>query len=125
MLSACAAPEIRPEVAVITSPIEDVWTTFIEVAKEHGYELDSVESSKHVIRASKDSTTVIGGTRDQYQKVPGSRRQQHHDVRVSMRPQSDQSTAIEIVYTLDKVPDEEAAFALLGEVRERLALQGR
>ena len=124
-LSACAAPEIQPELAVITSPIDDVWITFVEVAREHGYELESLEPSKHVLRAAKDATTVIGGTPDPHQRVPASRRKQHHDVRVSMRPRGEQSTAIEIVYTIDKVPDEEAGFALVGAVRERLGQQAR
>ena len=124
-LSACAAPEIRPELAVITSPIDDVWITFVEVAREQGFELESTEPSKHVFRAAKDATTVIGATHDPYQRTPGSRRQQHHDVKVSMQPRGERSTAIEIVYTIDKVPDEEAGFALIGAVRERLAQQGR
>ncbi len=124
-LSACATPEVRPELAVITSPIDDVWIAFVEVAKEYGYELESVDSSKHVFQATKDSTTVIGGTHDQYQRTPGSRRQQHHDMKVSMQPRGERSTAIEIVYTIDKVPDEEGGFALVGAVRERLGQQGR
>ena len=124
-LSACAAPEIRPELAVITSPIDDVWITFVEVAREQGFELESTDPSKHEFRAARDTTTVIGGTPDPYQRTPGSRRQQHHDVRVSMQPRGERSTAIEIVYTIDKVPDEEAGFALVGTVRERLAQQGR
>ncbi len=124
-LGACAAPEIRPELAVITFPVDDVWIAFVEVAREQGFELESTEPSKHVLRAAKDSTTVIGGTHDQYQRTPGSRRQQHHDVRVSMQPRGDRSTAIEIVYTIDKVPDEEGGFALVGAVRERLGQQGR
>ncbi len=124
-LGACAAPEIRPELAVITFAVDDVWITFVEVAREHGYELESVEPSKHVLRAAKDSTTVIGAIHDPNQRTPGSRRQQHHDVRVSMQPRGERSTAIEIVYTIDKVPDEEAGFALIGAVRERLGQQGR
>jgi hypothetical protein len=125
MLSACAAPEIRPELAVITSPIDDVWITFVEVAREQGFELESTEPSTHVLSAAKDATTVIGGTPDPHQRTPGSRRQQHHDVRVSMRPRGERSTTIEIVYTIDKVPDEVAGFALVGAVRERLGLQAR
>ena len=124
-LSACAAPEIRPELAVITFPVDDVWITFVEVAREQGFEIESTEPSKHVLRAAKDTTTVIGATHDPYQRTPGSRRQQHHDVRVSMQPRGERSTAIEIVYTVDKVPDEEAGFALIGAVRERLGQQGR
>ena len=124
-LAACAAPEVRPELALITSPIDDVWVAFVEVAKESGFELESLDLSKHVIKAAKDSTFVVGGTTDPYVRFGRATRKQHHDLRVSMRPRGDQSTAIEIAYTIDQVPDEEASFALLHAVRERLALQAR
>lgn len=124
-LFACAAPEVRPELAVINSPIDDVWVTFLEVVKEWGFEVESMESSKHEIRAAKETTTVVGGTTDPYQRFAGSRRQQHHDLKVSMHPRTEQSTTIEIGYSIDKVVDEEAAFALFNAVRERLGRGGR
>jgi hypothetical protein len=124
-LTACAAPEVRPELAVITSPIDDVWVAFVEVAKESGFELESLDLSKHVIKAVKDSTFVVGGSTDPYVRFGRATRIQHHSLMVSMRPRGDQSTAIEIAYSIDKVPDEEASFALLTAVRERLALQAR
>jgi len=123
-LASCAAPEVRPELAVITSPIDDVWVTFVQVAKQSGFEIESMEPSTHLIRAGKDTATRLRGAPDPYQRTPTATQQQHHDLRVSMRPRGDQSTAIEIVYTIDKVPDEEATFALLSAVRERLALEG-
>ncbi len=124
-MTACAAPEVRPELAVITSPIDDVWVTFVEVAKESGFELESMDSSKRVIKGAKDSTFVIGGRTDPYVRFGKATRMQHHGLMVSMRPRGDQSTAIEIAYSIDKVPDEDASFALLRAVRERLALQAR
>ena len=124
-LIACAAPEVRPELAVLTSPIDEVWIAFVEVAKESGFELESMDSSKHVIKAVKDSTFVVGGTTDPYVRFGRSTRILHHNLRVSMHTRGDQSTAIEIAYSIDKVPDEEASFALLTAVRERLALQAR
>ncbi len=124
-LIACAAPEVRPELAVITSPIDDVWVAFVEVAKESGFELESMDSSKRVIKAAKDSTFVVGGTTDPYVRFGRATRMQHHALMVSMRPRGDQSTTIEIAYSIDKVPDEEASFALLRAVRERLAQQAR
>ena len=42
-----------------------------------------------------------------------------------MHPRGDQSTAVAIVYTINKVPDVEATFALLSAVRERLAPEAR
>jgi len=129
MLSACATPEVRPELAVINSPIDEVWVAFLEIVKESRFEIESTEPSKHVIKAEKDSAYTVGGSfggpSDPYVKFGRSKRVQHHDLRVSMRPRGDQSTAVEIAYTIDKVPDEEASFALLSVVRERLALQGR
>jgi hypothetical protein len=124
-LTGCATPEVRPELAVITFPIDDVWVTFVQVVKEWRFELQSIESSTHVITAVKDTTTVVGATRDAYQRFAGATRPQHHDLRVSMQPRGDKSTAIEIRYTIDKLPDEDAGFALINAVRERLALEGR
>ena len=124
-LTGCATPEVRPELAVITFPIDDVWVTFVQVVKEWGFELELIESSTHVITAVKDTSTVVGATRDAYQRFAGAKRLQHHDLRVSMQPRGDKSTAIEIRYTTDKVQDEDAGFALLNAVRERLAQEGR
>ena len=124
-LAACAAPEVRPELAVITSPIDDVWVAFVQVVKEWGFEIESTESSTHLIRAGKDTVTRLRGAPDPYQRTPRATQQQHHDLRVSMHPRSDQSTAVEIAYTTDKVPDEEASFALLRAVQERLAQESR
>ncbi len=123
-LFACAAPQVRPELAVINSPIDDVWVTFVEVVREWGFEIESMEPSKHEITATKDTTTVIAGASDPSQRFAASKRQQRHDLKISMRSRGDQSTAIEIRYTTDKVADEEAAFALFNFVRERLALKG-
>jgi len=46
-------------------------------------------------------------------------------LRASMKPRGDQSTMVEIVYTIDKVPDHEASFALINAVRDRLARSSR
>lgn len=120
-LTACATPAVRPELAVITSPIDDVWVTFVEVAKEWGFEPESVEPSKWVLKAAKETTDAVGRRADEYQRFGSVTRKQHHDLRVSMHPRDDQSTVIEIAYLIDRIPDEEASFALLNAVRERLA----
>jgi hypothetical protein len=125
MLSACATPEVRPELAVITSPVDDVWVMFVEVAKESGFEFTVADPSRRVIKAAKDSTFVIGGAPDPMGRFGKAVRQQHHELKVSMRPRDDLSTAIEIAYTIDQVPDEDAGFAVLNTVRERIALQAR
>jgi hypothetical protein len=124
-LAGCAAPEVRPELAVITSPIDDVWVAFVQLTKESGFEIESAESSRHLIIAGKDTTALLRGAPDPYQRTPRATQKQHHDLRVSMHPRGDQSTAVEITYTIDKVPDEDAGFALLNAVRERLALEAR
>ena len=105
MLAGCAAPEVRPELAVITSPIDDVWVAFVEVTKQSGFEIESTEPSTHLIRAGKDTAIRLRGAPDIYQRTPLTTQKQHHDLRVSMRPRSDRSTAVEIVYTIDKVAD--------------------
>ncbi|MGH7409945.1 MAG: hypothetical protein ACREJ6_02630, partial [Candidatus Methylomirabilis sp.] len=119
-LIGCAAPEVRPEWGVINFPVEEVWQTFVELTKEWDYTLEAVDSSKHVIKAAKQSTSVIGTTVSSYERFGKATREQHHVLRVSMKPRGDQSTLIEIVYLIDKVPDEEAGFALLNAVRDRL-----
>ena len=124
-LAACAAPEVRPELAVITSPIDDVWVAFVQVVKEWGFEIESTEPSTHLIRAEKDTATRLRGAPDPYQRTPTATQRQHHDLRVSMRPRGEQTTAVEIVYSIDKVSDVDASFALLSAVRERLALESR
>ena len=95
-LAACAAPEVRPELAVITSPIDDVWVAFVQVAKQSGFEIESTEPSTHLIRAGKDTATRLRGAPDPYQRTPTATQKQHHDLRVSMRPRGDQSTAVAI-----------------------------
>ena len=124
-VSACATPEIRPEWGIINAPINEVWSTFVEVARQWEFELDTVDSSRHLIRGGKESSTVIGGQVDPYARFGKSTRVQVHVLRASMKPRGDQSTMVEIVYTIDKVPDHEASFALINAVRDRLTRSGR
>ena len=124
-LIACAAPEIRPEVAVMNFPVDEVWQTFVEFTKEWGFELETVDASRHLVRAGKVSTSVIAGSVDSTQRFGQSTRTQVHTLRASMKPRGDQSTVIEIVYVIDKVADEEASFTLLNAVRDRLARKDR
>jgi hypothetical protein len=120
-LAACAAPEVRPEWGIVNAPIDDVWYTFVDVAKRWEFELDTVDPSRRVIRGGKESSTVIGGTADPSQRFGKATRTQVHVLRASMKPRGEDSTLIEIVYTIDKVPDEEAGFAMINAVRDRLA----
>ena len=124
-LIACAAPEVRPEWGVINFPVEEVWQTFVELTKEWDFTLEAVDSSKHVIKAAKQSTSVIGASVSSYERFGKAPREQLHVLKVSMKPRGDQSTLIEIVYVVDKVPDEEAGFTLLNAVRDRLARRNR
>ena len=124
-LIACAAPEVRPEWGVISSPIDEVLETFLEVTKQWGFALETVDTSTYLIRGTRDSTTVIGGSVDPYQRFGKATRQEFHIMRAQMSPRGDQSTVIEIIYLIDKVPDAEAGFALLNAVRERLAARNR
>ncbi|MGH7427186.1 MAG: hypothetical protein ACREJ4_02295 [Candidatus Methylomirabilaceae bacterium] len=119
-LTACAAPQFRPEWGIINAPIEDVWPTVVEVAKQWEFELDTIDSSRHLIRGGKESNTVIGGQVDPSQRFGKATRTQVHVLRASMKPRGEESTVIEVVYTIDKVPDEEASFALINTVRHRL-----
>lgn len=125
ILIACAAPEVRPEWGTISSPIDEVLEAFLEVTKQWGFDLETVDTSKYLIRGTRDSTVVIGGSVDPYQRFGKATRQEFHIMRAQMRPRGDQSTIIEIIYLIDKVPDPEAGFALLNAVRERLAARNR
>ena len=68
---------------------------------------------------------MIGGSADPYQRFGKATRQEFHVMRAQMRPRGDQSTIIEIIYLIDKIPDAEAGFALLNAVRDRLAARDR
>jgi len=124
-LISCAAPEVRPEWGVINFSVEEVWQTFVEVVKEWDFTLDAVDPSTHALRAGKVSTSVIGTSVSSYERFGKATREQQHVLRASMKPRGDQSTVVEIVYFIDKVPDEEASFVLLNAVRDRLARRGR
>ena len=124
-LIACAAPEVRPELGVMTSSIDEVWEAFVEVTKQWGFVFEIADSSKYLLRGTRDSTTVIGGSVSPYERFGKATRQEFHIMSAQMRPRGDQSTIIEIVYLIDKIPDEEAGFALLNAVRERLAARNR
>jgi hypothetical protein len=124
-LIACTAPEIRPELGVMTSSIDEVWEAFVEVTKQWGFVFEIADSSKYLLRGTRDSTTVIGGSVSPYERFGKATRQEFHIMRVQMSPRGDQSTVIEIIYLIDKIPDAEAGFALLNAVRERLAARNR
>ena len=124
-LIACAAPEVRPEWGMISSPIDEVLEAFLDVTKQWGFALETVDTSKYLIRGTRDSTTVIGGSVSPYERFGKATRQEFHVLRAQMRPRGDQSTIIEIIYLIDKIPDAEAGFALLNAVRERLAARNR
>ena len=124
-LIACAAPEVRPEWGMISYPIDEVLEAFLEVTKQWGFDLETVDTSKYLIRGTRDSTRVIGGSVDPYQRFGKATRQEFHVMRAQMRPRGDQSTIIEIIYLIDKIPDEQSGFAMLNAVRERLAARNR
>ncbi len=120
-LTACAAPEVRPEWGIINAPIDEVWTSFVDIARQWEFQLDTVDSSRHLIRGGKESSTVIGGSTDPYQRFGKATRTQVHVLRASMKPRGDESTVVEIIYLIDKIQDDEASFALITAVRDRLA----
>ena len=124
-LIACAAPEVRPEWGMISYPIDEVLEAFLEVTKQWGFALETVDTSTYLIRGTRDSTTVIGGSVDPYQRFGKATRQEFHVMRAQMSPRGDQLTVIEIIYLIDKIPDAEAGFALLNAVRDRLAVRNR
>jgi len=124
-LIACAAPEIRPELGVMTSSIDEVWEAFVAVTKQWGFVFEIADSSKYLFRGTRDSTTVIGGSVSPSERFGKATRQEFHVLRAQMRPRGDQSTIIEIIYLIDKIPDAEAGFALLNAVRDRLAARNR
>jgi len=124
-LVGCATPRIRPETAVVPFPIEDVWVTALEVARDWEFKLDTIDLPQRFVAASKESTTVVGGSVDPYQRFGRATRSQLHDLRVSMHPRGDRSTVVEIVYVIDKVVDEEATFGVLNAIRDRLARSSR
>jgi hypothetical protein len=124
-LIACAAPEVRPELGVMTSSIDEVWEAFVEVTKQWGFVFEIADSSKYLLSGTRDSTTVIGGSVSPYERFGKATRQEFHIMRAQMSPRGDQSTVIEIIYLIDKIPDAEAGFALLNAVRERLAARNR
>ena len=107
-LIACAAPEVRPEWGMISYPIDEVLEAFLEVTKQWGFALETVDTSTYLIRGTRDSTTVIGGSADPYQRFGKATRQEFHVMRAQMRPRGDQSTIIEIIYLIDKIPDEQS-----------------
>ena len=124
-LIACAAPEVRPEWGTISYPIDEVLEAFLEVTKQWGFVLETVDTSTYLIRGTRDSSTVISGSVSPYERFGKATRQEFHVMRAQMRPRGDQSTNIEIIYLIDKIPDAEAGFALLNAVRERLAARNR
>ena len=124
-LIACAAPEVRPEWGVIGSPIDEVLEAFLDVTKQWGFTLETVDTSTYLIRGTRDSTTVIGAVADPYQRFGKATRQEFHALRVQLRPRGDLSTVVEIIYLIDKIPDAEAGYALLNAVRQRLAARNR
>jgi hypothetical protein len=122
---ACAAPEVRPEWGVVNSSVDEVLEAFLEVTKQWGFALETVDTSEYLIRGTRDTTTEIGAVADAYQRFGKATRQEFHVMRARMRPRGDQSTVVEITYLIDKIPEPEAAYALLNAVRQRLAARNR
>jgi hypothetical protein len=121
----CTAPQVQPEWGIIPSPADEVWQTLVEVIREWEFSLDTVDTERYRLRAAKSSTTVIGGVASPYDRFGHAARHQLHDLRVSMRPRGDRSTIVEVVYLIDKIPEEEAGFMILNAVRDRLAGRNR
>ncbi|MCI0408349.1 MAG: hypothetical protein L0191_07265 [Acidobacteria bacterium] len=117
-LTSCAGFEVQPESAVIMAPADEVWNVTLELLREREYKISRQDNSKHELQATKDIVLRVITDRSTPRDATDK---EHHQLDLRVRPRGDDRSVVEVVYRIEKLVIEDAAFRLIGTVRDRVA----
>jgi len=119
-LVSCAGWQVRPESAVIMAPADEVWNATLEVLRDGEYKIESQDNNSYDLRATKD--IILRTVSDR--ATPTTTQKVRHQIDLSLKARADGRSALEVIYRIDKVVEENEAFRFLQAVRDRVALTG-
>jgi hypothetical protein len=118
-LLSCATWELRPEPAIMLVPADEVWHAALDLLAEREFKLDAADHRARRLAASKE--IVLRVTTDRTARATTEK--EHHQLDLSVRPQGDDRSLVEILYRIDKLIVEDAAFRFIGSLRDRATLR--
>jgi acetolactate synthase regulatory subunit len=116
-LAACAGWEVRPESAVLPASADEVWSAALEIVREREFKISQQDSVKRELKAERDvilrviSERGTGRTADK----------EKHQIDLTVRSQGDNRSIVDVIYQIEKLVHEDAAFRLIGAIRDRVA----
>ncbi len=120
ILPSCAGREVRPESALIVAPPEEVWNVALDLLREREFKIETQDATRYNIQGTKE--IIIRTVTDR--ATPTTTQKIIHKIDLSVRPQGDGRSTVEIIYRIDKIVEEDSAFHFLNDLRDRVALTG-
>jgi hypothetical protein len=116
-LAACAGWEVRPESAVLPASADEVWSAALELVRANEFKIIQQDNVKRELKAERDVILRVitergtGRTADK----------EKHQIELTVRSQGDSRSIVNVVYQIEKLVHEDAAFRLIGAIRDRAA----
>ena len=121
-LMSCAGMGVQPESAVLMASADEVWNAALELLREQEYMISRQDNSTRELQATKDIVLRVIADRS---TPRGATEKERHQIDLSVRPRGDDRSVVEVVYRIDKLVIEDAAFRLIAAVRDRVATRSR
>ena len=118
----CAGLGVQPESAIIMAPSDEVWNVVLELFREQEYMISRQDNSTRELQATKDIVLRVIADRS---TPRGATEKERHQIDLSVRPRGDDRSVVEVIYRIEKLVVEDAAFRLIAAVRDRVATRSR
>ena len=118
VLMSCAGMGVQPESAIIMAPSDEVWNAVLELFREQDYKISRQDNSTRELQATKDIVLRVISDRS---TPRGTTEKERHQIDLSVRPRGDDRSVVEVIYRIEKLVVEDAAFRLIAAVRDRVA----
>ncbi len=116
-LAACAGWEVRPESAVLPASADEVWSAALELVRENEFKITRQDNVKRELKAERDVILRVVTERGTGRTAD----KEKHQIELTVRSQGDNRSAVDVIYQIEKLVHEDAAFRLIGAIRDRAA----
>ena len=121
-LASCAGFQTQPESAVVMGSPDEVWTTALELLREGRFKIVAQDITKHELQATRE---IILRQRVDRSTPSDAADKERHQIELSVRPQGNDRSVVEVFYRIEKLMVEDAAFRFIGSLRDRIAIHAR
>jgi hypothetical protein len=119
-LVSCAGWEARPESAVVQASADETWSATLEILRQAEFKVTQQDNTKRELQASRDVILRVVSERGTGRKAD----KEKHQVELWVRPQGEHSSVVDVIYRIEKLLDEDAAFRLIAAIRDRASGRG-